>query len=72
MALERVLTRAVGAVDGDAVVRVVDDGLKVRIGEDAHGAGAGGNIDALAGVTEEYLVGLDGLLVRGDGGGAGG
>lgn len=63
MALERVFAGGVGAVDGGAVVRVVDDGFEVRIGENTHSAGAGGDVDALAGVAKENLVGLDGLLV---------
>lgn len=63
MALERVFACGIGAVNGGAVVRVVDDGLEVRIRENAHSAGAGGDVDALAGVAKEDLVCLDGLLV---------
>lgn len=72
VALEGVLAGGVGAIDGGAVVRVVDDGVEVRIGENSHSARAGGDVDALAGVAKEDLIGLDGLLVRGDGSGAGG
>lgn len=70
--LQRELVGGAEAVDLGPVVVVVQDRLEIRVGEDADGSVPRADVDALARPAEEDLVGLDGLLVAGYGGGLGG
>lgn len=72
MALEDVLVGGAGAINFAAVVVVVQDGVEVGIGEDADSAVSSADVDALARPAEKILVGLDRLLMAGDGIGVGG